>query len=182
MSLAAIRAFCRRLVAPAGPVAHPVYCEWCQVYRPGRPAIIVAWSSKPGTSGICPECRLRATVDNRALQEIGGSEGTKARPAPAEACAAEADLSWSPLPARQAKCAGSSESFPPAGPDAGGDYCSRRLPGPAPSDSLKSARGPGSADEGAPRCGPESGSGCMKALAGEPGPAGLLACCEDLPR
>lgn len=163
MSLAAIRAFCRRLVAGSGPVAHPVYCAWCQVYRPGRPAIVTAWSSKPGTSGICPECRLRAAVDNRDLQEVGlapnvagvaedaraarstvrearqpaavsgGSEGLEARPAAAEDRAAEADLSWSPLPARQAKCAGSSEVFPPAGPGCTTPAPTSIRPGPAPS-------------------------------------------------
>jgi hypothetical protein len=66
-----LRAFARRLVVPAGPVAHAIRCEWCQVYRPGKPAIVTGWSSRPGNSGICPECRLRAAVDMSNLQDTG---------------------------------------------------------------------------------------------------------------
>ena len=42
------------------PALYAVECRWCQLYKgsTAEPAI-VGWSLVPGSSGICPECRLR---------------------------------------------------------------------------------------------------------------------------
>jgi hypothetical protein len=59
-----LRAFARRLVGRSGPVAHPVFCSWCERYRPGLAPRITAWSAVAHSSGICPECNARFRAEN----------------------------------------------------------------------------------------------------------------------
>ena len=50
------------VAAPPRP-SYPVLCSWCELYRPGLEPNVTNWTTVPRSSGICPECKLRALAE-----------------------------------------------------------------------------------------------------------------------
>lgn len=68
---AAVRRLWARLAAwwrKRHPWLYAIECPWCRLYDPRRDPEIVGWATKPGSSGICPECKLRMLAEAAADQ------------------------------------------------------------------------------------------------------------------